>query len=61
MEPTDFRDIAIKEFGAEPGIEGYDSKGIYGFGWNSSYGKELAAKKKGGCGGKKGKGGKRGY
>ena len=51
----EFRQMAISQFGAEPGIEGYSANGTYGFGWNSDYGKELAAKKKGGCGGKKGK------
>ena len=35
--------MAIDTFGAEPGIEGYDSQGNYGFGWNSSYGQELRA------------------
>ena len=38
-----FRQMAIDTFGAEPGVEGYDSQGNYGYGWNSSYGQELLA------------------
>ena len=44
MDFTKVREFAIEQCGAEPGIEGYDSKGVYGFGWNSDYGKELRAK-----------------
>ena len=44
MNFDECRKIAIEIFGAEPGIEGYDSEGTYGFGWDSNYGKELRAK-----------------
>ena len=36
-----FRQMAIDVFGAEPGIEGYDKDGNYGYGLNSSYGQQL--------------------
>ena len=38
-----FRQMAIDVFGAEPGIEGYDKDGNYGYGLNSSYGQQLQA------------------
>ena len=38
-----FRQMAIDTFGAEPGIEGYDKDGNYGFGYNSTYGQQLLA------------------
>ena len=41
-----FRDLAIS-LGAEPGIEGYDKDGHYGYGYNSPYGQQLQAGVKG--------------
>ena len=43
---TQFRITATGLYDCEKGIEGYAADGTYGFGWKSTYGKELKAKQK---------------